>query len=56
MRPVFQVGIAAWVVALVVAGVLWSAGAVGPHGVWTCVVGAAIGCYGLFWAGRRPGR
>lgn len=56
MRPVFLAGIAVWVVALVVSGVLWATDVVGPHGVWTCVVGALIGVYGVFWAGRRPGR
>lgn len=56
MRPVFRVGIAAWLVALVVAVVLWLTDVTGPHGAWTCVVGAALGVLGLGWARRRPGR
>jgi hypothetical protein len=56
MRPVFLVGIGAWLVALVVAVVLWLTGAVGPHGAVTCAVGAALGVVGLVWTARRPGR
>jgi hypothetical protein len=56
MRPVFLVGIAAWLVALVVAVALWLTGAVGPSGVLTCTVGAALGAVGLAWTARRPGR
>jgi sterol desaturase/sphingolipid hydroxylase (fatty acid hydroxylase superfamily) len=56
MRPVFLLGIGAWLVALVVAVVLWLTGAAAPHGVWTCAVGAALGVAGLLWTQRRPGR
>jgi sterol desaturase/sphingolipid hydroxylase (fatty acid hydroxylase superfamily) len=56
MRPVFLVGIGAWLVALVVALVLWLTDAAGPHGVWACVTGAALGAVGLAWTRRRPGR
>jgi len=56
LRPVFVVGIVAWLAALVVALVLWLTDAVGPHGVWTCAVGAALGVAGLAWTRRRPGR
>jgi hypothetical protein len=56
MRPVFVVGIGAWLVALVVAVVLWRTDVVGPHGVWTCAIGAVLGVAGLLWARSRPGR
>lgn len=56
MRPVFLVGIGAWLVALVVALVLWLTDATGPQGVLTCAVGAALGVVGLLWVRRRPGR
>lgn len=56
MRPVFLVGIAVWLVALVVAVVLWLTDAAGPHGVWACATGAALGALGLAWTRRRPGR
>ncbi|RMI06769.1 DUF2530 domain-containing protein [Cellulomonas triticagri] len=56
LRPVFLAGIGVWAVALVVAVVLWLTGAVGPHGVWTCVVGAVLGVAGLIWTKQRPGR
>jgi hypothetical protein len=56
LRPVFVAGIAAWLLALAVAVVLWLTGAAGPLGVWTCAVGAALGGLGLGWARRRPGR
>ncbi|GIG35477.1 DUF2530 domain-containing protein [Cellulomonas pakistanensis] len=56
MRPVFLVGIGAWSIAFVVALVLWLTDAAAPHGVWTCVVGAALGVVGLAWTRRRPGR
>ncbi|GIG24054.1 DUF2530 domain-containing protein [Cellulomonas denverensis] len=55
LRPVFRVGIAVWLVALVVALVLWLTGTTGPHGAWTCGVGALLGVAGLLWA-RKPGR
>lgn len=56
MRPVFLVGIGAWLVAFVVALVLWLTDVTGPHGVWTCVVGALLGLVGLGWVRSRPGR
>lgn len=56
MRPVFLVGIAAWLVAFVVALVLWLTDVTGPHGVWTCVVGALLGLVGLGWVRRRSDR
>lgn len=56
MRPVFLVGIGVWLAALVAAAVLWRTDAAGPHGVWTCVVGALLGVAGLGWTRRRPGR
>ncbi|MBD3778845.1 MULTISPECIES: DUF2530 domain-containing protein [unclassified Cellulomonas] len=56
LRPVFLVGIAVWLTALVVALVLWLTGAAGPLGVWTCAVGAVLGVLGLGWSRRRPGR
>lgn len=49
MRRVFVVGIVAWTVALVVTGVLWRLGAVGPVPVWSCVAGMALGVIGLVW-------
>lgn len=55
LRPVFRFGIAVWLVALVVALVLWLTGTTGPHGAWTCAVGALLGVAGLLWA-RKPGR
>ncbi len=56
LRPVFLVGIGMWLVALVVALVLWLTGAVGPHGTVTCAVGAALGGLGLVWTRRHTGR
>lgn len=56
LRPVFLGGIVVWLVALVVATVLWLTGSAGPHGVWTCGVGAAFGVAGLLWTRSRPGR
>lgn len=56
LRPVFRVGIAVWLLALVVAVVLWATGTTGPHGMWTCGVGAVLGGAGLWWAHQRPNR
>ncbi|HEY0187041.1 MAG TPA: DUF2530 domain-containing protein [Cellulomonas sp.] len=56
LRPVVLIGIAAWLVALVVAVVLWLTDATGPHGVWTCLAGIALGLVGLAWARRHPTR
>lgn len=56
LRPVVLVGIAAWVVALVVALVLWLTGGATALGVWTCLAGAGLGVLGLLWTRRRPGR
>jgi hypothetical protein len=56
MRPVFLVGIGAWLVALVGALVLWLTDAAGPHGVWACATGVLLGVLGLAWTRRRPGR
>jgi hypothetical protein len=56
LRPVFLAGIGVWLVALVVATVLWLTGSTGPHGVWACGVGAALGVAGLLWTRARPGR
>lgn len=56
LRPVFLFGIVAWLVALVVALVLWLTGAAAPHGVWTCAVGAAFGVAGLLWTRSSPDR
>lgn len=56
LRPVFRVGIAVWLVALVVAAILWMTGATGPHGTVTCAVGALLGTAGLWWTHQRPGR
>ncbi|GHS89492.1 hypothetical protein AGMMS50218_15910 [Actinomycetota bacterium] len=56
LRPVALVGIAGWLVALVVTLVLWFSDSVAATTVWTCVVGVLLGGYGLWWVGRRPGR
>jgi len=56
LRPVFRIGIAVWLIALVVAVILWVTGTTGPHGAWTCAVGALLGVGGLWWAHQRPNR
>lgn len=56
LRPVFLVGIGAWLVALVVALVLWLTGGATPLGVWTCLTGAVLGALGFVWTRRRPNR
>jgi Protein of unknown function (DUF2530) len=53
MRRVFVVGIVAWLVALVVMGVLWRAGAIGTTPLWSCVAGLALGVAGLAWERMR---
>lgn len=49
MRKVFLVGLALWVVALVVAVVLWLVGVVTTTPVWSCMAGVALGLVGLGW-------
>lgn len=56
LRPVFLAGIGAFLVGLVVAVALWLTDAAGPHGMWTCGVGALLGAAGLLWTRQRPGR
>jgi hypothetical protein len=56
LRPVALGGIALWTVALVVALVLWLTDVTGPHGVWTCLAGIALGGLGLLWVRAKPGR
>jgi Protein of unknown function (DUF2530) len=53
MRRVFLVGIALWLVGLVVTAVLWRAGSLSPTPVWTCAAGAALGGVGLAWERLR---
>ncbi len=53
MRRVFLVGIALWLVALAVSGVLLATGTVGLNTVVTCATGAALGGLALLWARRR---
>jgi hypothetical protein len=47
MRPVTLTGIGAWVVALLVASVLWFVGDVPIRVVWTCGAGVVLGLVGL---------
>jgi hypothetical protein len=56
LRIVFSVGLAAWVVALVVTSVLARDGGDGPtEAVWTCVAGIVLGVFALVWEHvRRP--
>jgi Flp pilus assembly protein TadB len=56
LRPVFLVGIGVWLVALVVAVVLWATGSATGLVVWSCVVGALLGVAGYLWTRQRPGR
>ncbi|MCV2395088.1 DUF2530 domain-containing protein [Actinotalea sp. M2MS4P-6] len=53
LRRVFWGGIAIWVVALVVIGVLALAGVSTGHGVWVCLTGIALGGFGLLWERRH---
>ena len=56
LRPVVRVGIAVWVVALVVASTLWFIGGVPPTAVWTCGAGVVLGALGLGLLRRRGWR
>ena len=53
MQRVVLVGVAIWVVALVVLAVLWRAGVVGTTPLWSCVAGAALGLAWLGWEKAR---
>lgn len=53
MRPVFLTGIVAWLLALVVAVLLWGQDSIGVTPVWTCAAGAAIGAAGSAWTRVR---
>ena len=44
------IGIAAWVLALVVTLLRWRAGDVPITSAWTCVAGIALGILGVAWA------
>ncbi len=55
LRPVFLVGIAAWLVALAVAAVLCARGVIDSTAIWVCLTGAFLGAAGYVWS-RRPGR
>jgi hypothetical protein len=47
MRPVALTGIGAWVVAMIVAWVLWYLGDAPITVVWTCGAGVVLGVAGL---------
>jgi len=53
MRPVFLVGLVAWLIGLVGTTVLWAADNAPARAVWTCAVGAALGVLGLIWVRLR---
>jgi len=55
MRRVFVAGLVIWLVALVVATVLWRAGFTDATPVWSCVAGVVLGIVGLVWARRHRG-
>lgn len=52
LRTVFLVGIAAWLVALVVSVVLTLTGHLDGRIPWICVTGAALGLLALVWESR----
>lgn len=52
--PVAVAGIGVWLVALVVATILWSTDRAPALAVWTCAVGAALGAVALLWTRRHP--
>ncbi|MBC7290427.1 MAG: DUF2530 domain-containing protein [Actinotalea sp.] len=56
LRKVFLVGIAAWVVALVVTGVLAATGQVSARIPWICAAGIALGGLALVWERRNRDR
>ena len=56
LRRVILAGVLAWLVALIVIGVLALTGTTTGRGVWVCLTGMLLGGLGLVWERRRARR